>query len=96
MNRIFVITLSDYCKETGQIYERLKEEYDSCFQYTDRVLFIADKRPILTDDIVKTIGLRDNDRAERGLSGAVFKLNKAYSGFTAKRFWEWIDSVTDE
>lgn len=96
MNRIFIVVLSDYCKETKEIYDRLSKEYQSCFQYTDRVIFVSDDRAIMTDNIVKTAGLKDDDRVERGLSGAVLKLNKSYSGFTSKRFWEWMDSVTEE
>ncbi len=40
-----------------------------------------------TSDVAESVGIKSDPRIAKGV---VFKLNHAYSGFTARTLWEWL------
>ena len=66
--------------------QQLKNLYPSAYELVEnRVYLIRDGG--LTSDIAVKLGIKSKPSIAEGV---VFKLNHAYSGFTARTLWEWL------
>ena len=90
--KLFAIVLNEPNREVD---ERIAKAYPRRFKYTDTCYLVAFDESVITEDIAEGTGLKGEDRIENA-SGVVFKLNAAYSGYTKKTLWEWLNSVEEE
>ena len=72
-----------------QVKEKLNAKYPDHYYYhgQERLVFVRSDN--ISEEIVKNIGLGGEGKIE-GASGAVFKMNTAYSGYTNGSVWEWL------
>ena len=89
--KLFAIVLNEPNREVDG---RIAEVYPKRFKYTDTCYLVAFDEQVITEDIAEKVGLKGEDRIEDA-SGVVFKLNSAYSGYTKKTLWEWLNSVEE-
>lgn len=84
--RLFAVILND---PNGPVEKRLREAYgdQNVFPMNDRTLLVASDE--ITENIAVKAGIKGDDRIEDA-RGAVFRLNGAYAGYTAKSLWEWL------
>ncbi|MCY3955354.1 MAG: hypothetical protein OXF47_05110 [Nitrospira sp.] len=90
--KLFAIVLNE---PNDGVAERITTAYSKRFKYTDTCYLVAFDEAIITEDIAEEVGLKGEDRIEDA-SGVVFKLNSAYSGYTKKTLWEWLNSIEEE
>ena len=66
--------------------QRLKSQYPSAYELIEnRVYLVRDGG--LTSEIAVKLGIKSEPSIAEGV---VFRLNHAYSGFTARTLWEWL------
>ena len=70
----------------AEIKSKLKEADFDVYGFAENVL-IARAEKALTSDVVRAAGLS----SAGGVPGVVFKLNRAYAGYTETPLWEWLD-----
>ena len=90
--KLFTIILNE---PNNEVAERIKTAYPKVFKYTDTCYLVAFDETVITENIAEEVGLKGDDRIQEA-SGVVFKLNSAYSGYTKKTLWEWLNSVEEE
>ena len=94
--QVFIVIVDDDVPETAleQVREQIQEKYpdNRHYEMSSRVFFVTGKE--LTQAISEGIGIRGDNRFE-GASGAVFRLNGAYSGFTDPSVWEWLKDAKE-
>lgn len=87
--KVFAVVLD---KPQPQVEERLEKNYARPYCYTDTFYLVAVDQHVSIEDAARTLGIKGTNR---DATGAVFKLNAAYAGFTRKEMWEWLsDAVT--
>ena len=86
---IHVIVLEASNKE---VTSRIKERYAENHEFSDTCYFVQTRD--ITRDVAHVVGIKGETRAE-GASGAVFKLNGAYSGYTSRALWEWLSQAEE-
>ena len=91
MKKLFAVVLYEPDEE---VEGRLAEAYQFHHKYTDTFYLICAGQSVITKDIAEAIGLKGEDRVEDS-SGAVFKMNSAFSGYTQRSLWEWLESAMD-
>lgn len=90
--KLFAIVLNE---PNNEVAKRITTAYSKLFKYTDTCYLVAFDEAVITEDIAEEVGLKGEDRIEDA-SGVVFKLNSAYSGYTKKTLWEWLNSIEEE
>ena len=83
---IFVVALR---QENAEVEKRIVDHYRS-YKMSPTCILVASED--LSEEVATRIGIKGQARIETAL-GAVFRLNGAYSGFTKKSLWEWINKV---
>ena len=73
-----------------RVLEQLKERYGTENLYLVNTTAILLRTAGLADDIAVSAGIKGGDRFA---TGVVFKLNRAYAGYTARSLWEWLQEV---
>lgn len=83
------IAILDRDDQLNAVKKLLEEHYpDDYYQYhSNPNIFLIESKSI-TEQIAHKIGMKNDDYPD--ISGAVFKLHGAYSGFTAGTVWEWL------
>lgn len=71
------------------------ETYKAVHKFTDTFYLVCTEDTVVTADIAEAVGLKGDDRIDES-SGVVFKMNSAYSGYTQRSLWEWLESVADK
>lgn len=71
------------------VVERIREKHPRHYQVNPTVYLVRTDE--ISERIATEIGLKGETRVE-GATGAVFKLNGAYSGYAAKSLWEWMNA----
>ena len=77
--------LNDLASST-EVARNLKDAGFEVYDFADNVI-LARKESAITKDVTKAAGLTSGG----GVPGIVFKLNRAYAGFTEAPLWEWLD-----
>ena len=78
----------------GQVIERLKERYGDHYLYHGQESVVFVRTSDLTEEVAINIGIKGDEKIPDS-SGAVFKMNSNYSGFTNGAVWEWLATVED-
>jgi len=82
---VFLVVIDEPSEE---IKSRIKEHYPDCYAYhADTHLFLVRAEKTTTGQICENLGI-GNDGT--GVSGAVFRMNSAYAGYTKGDLWEWL------
>ena len=84
---VFTVVLTDG-QEKGSAL--LREAYPKAYEPEDNIFLVADD--VLSSKIAKAVGLTKEDE-DRGIRGAVFKLNGSYAGYTRQSLWEWLEDA---
>ena len=71
----------------ADVAARIEEKYPGHHQVADNCYLVQSKE--ITQDIALNVGIKGEDRVE-DVTGVVFKLNGAYSGYAARALWEWL------
>lgn len=66
--------------------ERLRHHYPHLYELVDGSVFVV-RHAGLSSEVAYHAGIKSEPRVAEGV---VFRLNHAYSGFTAKSLWEWL------
>ena len=69
-----------------EVANKLKEAGFEVYDFAENAI-LARKASALTKDVTSVAGLT----SDGGVPGIVFKLNRAYAGFTEAPLWEWLD-----
>ena len=88
-NSIFAVVLT---RGRDKGYSLLKESYQSIYQLQDNIILVAGRD--LSSEIAKAAALT-KDQEDKGVRGAVFKLNGSYTGFAPRALWEWLEKVEE-
>lgn len=70
-----------------RVSERLHQKYGSDSLYTISETTILLRTRELAEDVAVAAGIKGE---ERFVTGVVFKLNRAYAGYTSRSLWEWL------
>ncbi len=90
--KVFAIVLQE---PNAALSERVNAEYpDDHFKYSDTFYLVAVNSNVISETIAEKVGIKGKDRVE-GVSGVVFKLSLAYSGYSVRPLWEWLDSMME-
>ncbi len=92
MKKLFAVVLYE---PSAEVEARLSEAYAEHHKYTDTFYLVCTEPSAVTSDIAETVGLKGDNRVEDS-SGVVFKMNSAFSGYTQRSLWEWLESATDK
>ena len=71
--------------------ERIHENFPGSYQHSETLFLIADEG--VTASVAKVIGL---DGSNPAITGAIFKLNSSYAGFTQRSLWEWLATAEEK
>ncbi len=69
-----------------EVSRKLKAAGFEVYDFADNAL-MARAKGAITKDVAEASGLT----SDGGVPGIVFKLNRAYAGFTEAPLWEWLD-----
>ena len=70
--------------------DRLRAKYPNIYALNDTVSLVRTEG--LAESVAITAGIKGEDRI---VNGIVFKLNRAYSGYTARSVWEWLQQAEE-
>ena len=82
--RLFAVILNS---PNEDVEARLREVYPNLYEMGSGAYLVSGDE--LTENVAIKAGLKGDDRIENA-RGAVFRLNGAYSGYTATSLWEWL------
>ena len=86
---VFAVVLNGANEEVKQ---HLEQEYPDYFQFTDTFFLVQSNG--IAESVAIAAGLKGDDRIEAA-RGAVFKLNRSYSGFTVRSLWDWLTQAEE-
>lgn len=84
---VFIVLLDEGGNEA--VKKRLHEEYEGAYAYhaNDRVIFVR------TNDIAENVAVKigiKGDKKVADATGAVFRINSSYAGYTQNSLWDWL------
>lgn len=86
---VFAVTLEH---PSDDAWARLQNAYrDQHYLLSDTVALVRTNG--LANDVAVTVGIKGDNRVA---GGVVFKLNRAYAGYTDRKVWEWLKLGEDE
>ena len=71
----------------AEVVARIEAKYPVRHRVTDACHLVRSEQ--ITQDVAIDVGIQGEHRVE-GVTGVVFKLNGAYSGYAARALWEWL------
>ena len=86
---VHMIVLS---RPNDAVASRIQETYPDNYKITQTCCLVQSKD--ITQKIAVTVGIKGENRIDNA-TGAVFKLNGAYSGFASRALWEWLDQAEE-
>lgn len=72
-------------------WSRLRSGYPDKHLLSDTVALVRTNG--LANDVAVKLGIKGENRE---VGGVVFKLNRAYAGYSDRRVWEWLELGEDE
>ena len=85
---IYHVVIDD-CPASQQVIEKLKERYPDRYAYHEQERLVFIRTDDISEEISMQIGFKGENKIE-GASGAVFKMNANYAGYTNGGIWEWL------
>ena len=87
---VFAVVLRD---PNHEVEQRLLDKYPGSFQFTETVFLVQANG--IPDAVAKDVGIKGDDRIATA-SGAVFRLDGAYSGYTTRALWDWLKQADEQ
>lgn len=88
---VFAVVLRE---ENTEVARRVENRYPGYYQLNDTFFLVQDNG--IAETVAKSLGIKGDDRIESA-SGVVFRLNNiAYSGFTVRSLWDWLQKTEEE
>ena len=81
----FVIVLKE---PDSDVISQIKDKYPDYYKLSEATFLVSSDK--ISRAIAENIGIGENS-----VSGVVFKLNNAYSGFFSRSLWEWLKQSED-
>ena len=81
---VFVVVFTD---PDPAAVQHLRKNFPGLYEMVPNTVCLVRSEELSSDVAIKA-GIKSEPRISKG---AVFKLNHAYSGFTSKSLWEWLD-----
>ena len=73
--------------ESDENKRRVTDLDPSAYEHRSNIFFVR------SDEVSDAIALKLRIKGEdRDIAGAVFRIGSAYSGYTSKSLWEWLDA----
>ena len=87
---VFGILIHDPDERVG---DRLRRKYgtESLYEVSPTTILLRTKE--LTEDVAVAAGIKGKERI---VTGVVFKLNRAYAGYTSRSLWQWLQLAETE
>ena len=82
---VFAIVLKE---PNQQVLDRVDAEYPDSFNLSPT--FSVVRSSDLTESVAVKVGIKGENKAQ-DVNGAVFLLQGAYSGYTTRSLWEWLE-----
>ena len=82
MNAFMVV----FTEPSAQAAEHLRGQFPECYELVENTVYLVRSEELSSDVAVKA-GFKSDPRIS---TGAVFKMNHAYSGYTSRSLWEWL------
>ena len=79
----FVVVFTEPSAEAGA---HLKGKFSDSYELVENTVFLV-RSDELSSDVAIKAGIKSEPRVS---TGAVFKMNHAYAGYTSKTLWEWL------
>ncbi len=76
-----------FTPSTPRAISRLQSEFPGHYELSENTVYLV-RSEELSSDVAAKVGIKSDPQLA---TGAVFKLNHAYSGYTKKTLWEWLD-----
>ncbi len=73
--------------ENNEVAARIEEHYPNNYSLNEKFFLVRTEH--ISEKVADIVGFKGANKIE-GASGAVFKLNGAYSGFASSGLWEWL------
>ena len=84
---IFAVILD---KANPQAETRIQERYPDCHKLGDTTFLVSSDD--IAEQVAQAVGIKGEEN-ERIQSGAVFRLNHSYAGFTSRALWDWLQKM---
>ena len=79
----YIVIFDEESDENGR---RVAEFYPGAYEHHPKIFFVR------SDEVSEAVASRLRIKGEnRDTNGAVFRISSAYSGYTSKSLWEWLD-----
>ena len=82
---VFAVFLDD---DEPEAHKRIQESYPNHFQLSANLFLVPSEE--IAEKVAVNAGIKGDDRI---VDGVVFKLNKSYSGYTARALWDWLKKI---
>lgn len=86
---IYAIVLK---QSNHEVSKRIQDVYPDSYPLTDTFFLVQSKG--IAKTVAISIGIKGDDKIESA-SGAVFKLNHSYSGYTDRALWDWLEQAQE-
>lgn len=86
---IYAIALK---RSNPEVSRRIRAAYPDAYPLTDTFFLVQCKG--IAKTVAISIGIKGDDKVE-GASGVVFRLSHAYSGYTDRALWEWLEQAQE-
>ena len=73
-------------KESDENRERVTRLYPDAYEHHPKIFFVRSNE--VSEVIASKLRIKGDGR---DIAGAVFRISSAYSGYTSKSLWEWLD-----
>ena len=85
---VFAVILNE---ENEGMTDRINKTYPNNYEFSKTLFLVASDS--IAETVATAVGIKGSDRIETG--GVVFKLNRAYAGYTARALWDWLAQVEE-
>ncbi len=71
----------------AEVDERIQNKYPKRYRLNDTFYLVRSDN--ISEEVAINVGIKGDDRVEE-VTGAVFKLNGAYAGYSQTSLWDWL------
>ncbi len=88
--RVFAVVLNE---ANPDVASRIEAKYPDHYKWSDTFFLVTSDA--IAETVAIAVGIKGDDRVEAS-RGVVFKLDKAYSGYSSRSLWEWLTLVEEQ
>ena len=87
---VFAVVLNEAHPD---VVERIENAYPDFYQLSNTFFLVQSNA--LARKVAAAVGIKGDDRIEDA-QGVVFRLNRAYAGYSSRDLWEWLGQAEEE